>query len=92
MSIKNRLEKKKLMQGIHACKERTSHVITVLRANPNLDRLTNVVIAQLNDLAFKGIQKGGLQKMIDKRAITNEDLYTKLDQEIQAIVKDMEMD
>jgi hypothetical protein len=37
------------------------------------------VIASLNDVAYKGIKSGALQKMLDKRAIQNENLYERLE-------------
>ena len=82
LGLKDRQLKKALMQGVFDCKARTSNVISVLRGLSNLDRLNNETIAKLNDLAFKGIQKVSLQKMIDKRALVNEELYQKLEAEI----------
>lgn len=50
------------------------------------------MVAQLNDLAYKAIQKGGLQKMLDKRALLNEDLYKKLDGEIDDITSKIDFE
>lgn len=85
MKIKDRKLKKDLMQQLMECKQTTSHVITVLRSLTSLDNLNNSVIAQLNDLAYKGIQKTGLQKMVDKRAIANEENYEKIENEVKDI-------
>ena len=35
----------------------------------------------MNDLAYKAIKSGGLQKLVDKRALQNEDLYKRLEKE-----------
>lgn len=35
----------------------------------------------MNDLAFKAINSGSLKKMVDKRALVNEELYKKLENE-----------
>lgn len=75
MAVKDRQLKKNLIQGVHECKARASGVVSVLRGLASLDHLNNETIAKLNDLAFKGIQKGSLQKMLDKRALQNEEVY-----------------
>lgn len=62
-------------------------MIGLLRQIQDLSRLPNEIIAKLNDSAFKAIQRGGLQKMLDKRALTNESLYEKLDKEIEHMTK-----
>jgi hypothetical protein len=49
------------------------------------------MIAKLNDVAYKGIKKGGLQKMVDKRALKNEALYQKSEQESKELVSKMDM-
>lgn len=40
------------------------------------------MIAKINDTAYKAIQSTGMQKMIDKRALANESLYEKLENEV----------
>jgi hypothetical protein len=49
------------------------------------------VIARLNDLAFKAIKTGTLNKLMDKRAMTNEDLYQRLDRETYDIVSKLDI-
>lgn len=41
-------------------------------------QLDNLLIAQLNDVAYKAIRKTGVQKRLDERAIKNEDFFKKL--------------
>ena len=53
----------------------------VLR-NSNV-KISNIQIAQLNDLAYKAVRKRGLVKKMDERAIKNKVLYKKLDKQIQ---------
>lgn len=43
------------------------------------------MIAQLNDVAYKAIRKGGQQKKLDERALKNETLYKKLEQQLKAL-------
>lgn len=45
------------------------------------------MIARLNDVAFKAVNSTGLQKMLDKRAVGNEELYQKLEKEAIDITK-----
>lgn len=87
MKVKDRQLRKVLLQGIQESKQRTSGVISILRECHSLENLQNATIAQLNDLAYKGVQRGGLQKLIDKRAIGNDELYQKLEQELKRAVK-----
>lgn len=82
MKIKNREDKKRLIGKLQECKSRTSNVISILRNHNFLGELSNDIIAKLNDHAFKAIKQGGLQKLLDKRAINNEGLYQKLEKEI----------
>ena len=42
-------------------------------------QLDNLLIAQLNDVAFKAIKKTGMQKKLDERAIKNEKLLQQLE-------------
>jgi len=63
------------MTAIHESKNRITSVLSILRGLGDLSRIGNETIAQLNNLAYKAIQKGGLQKMLDKRALQNEERY-----------------
>jgi hypothetical protein len=56
-----------------------------------LSNLNNETIAKLNDLAYKAIKHGGLKKLVDKRAIQNEELYKRLDKELSNIVKKLDI-
>lgn len=54
--------------------------------------LDNVLIAQLNDVAYKAIRKTGVQKKLDERAIKNEDFFKKLDAQLAASHAKMDFD
>ena len=43
------------------------------------ENITNQMIAQLNDMAYRGIKKAGKQKKIDERAIKNESYFKKIE-------------
>lgn len=61
-----------------------------MRNEVNLDNLSNHCIAGLNSLAFRVIKSGRLNKLVDKRAVTNEGLYKKLEKEASTFVKSLD--
>ena len=70
MRIRDKKLRKELLTQIHECKIRSNNVVNELRnITANLSNLSNEVIAKLNDLAYKGINKSKLKKMLDKRAL-----------------------
>ena len=93
MGVKgNKIAKKALMTSIQECRERLSKVISELRNVQDLSNLSNTAVANLYDAAYKGINKGGLRKMIDKRALQNEAMYQKIEQELAEIVAKQDFD
>ena len=49
------------------------------------EQIDNVVIAQLNDVAYKAIRKRGLQKKLDERAVKNDTAFKKLEAELAQV-------
>ena len=49
-----------------------------LAITSNKNSFSNLSIAKLNDMAYKGVRKLGLQKKLDERAIKNKEYYEKL--------------
>ena len=49
--------------------------------------MSNEVIAKLNNLAYKGVKTERLNRLLDKRALANKELYEKLEKECAAILK-----
>ena len=47
-------------------------------------RIDNAQLAKLNDLAYRAIQKKGLQKKLDERALKNQEFYKNLDAQVAA--------
>ena len=87
MGIKgNKTAKKAIMTSLQGCSERLGTVLSELRNVQNFSHLSNAAVANLYDAAYKGINKGGLRKMVDKRALANEALYQNLDKELAEIV------
>lgn len=70
----------------------TAKVLNLLRGIQDLSYLPNEVIAQINDVAYKAVQTNQLQKMLDKRALVNEERMQKLDAEIDEIVDKMDLE
>lgn len=66
------------MSSVVEFKLKIQQVMEVMRADTQ-SSISNVLIAQLNDVAYKAIRKRGVQKKLDERAIKNEALYKKLE-------------
>jgi hypothetical protein len=58
----------------------------------NTGRIENHQLAQLNDMAYKAVQKRGLQKKLDERALKNQEFYAKLDKAVEEASKNMKFD
>ena len=57
-----------------------------------MSELPNEVIAKMNDHAFKAIERTGLSKVLDKRALKNAELYAKLESDVTDIVSKFKID
>ena len=64
------------MDEVVSCKQRISSVLSLLAKAAN-GTISNEMIAQLNDLAFKGIRKAGVQKKMDEMMAKAENERTK---------------
>jgi hypothetical protein len=78
------------MEQLLDCRTRTSKVINELRNVTDFSNIQNNLIANMNDLAYKAINNTSLQKMVDKRAILNEELYEKLEKQAADITSKMD--
>ena len=85
--IKNKAIKKELFEELKECKDKTTEAIDVLRNNQDGGAIQNHQIAKLNDLAYKAIRKQNFSKKLDERAIKNQELYEKLEKQMEEIVK-----
>ena len=88
--IRDRDMKKEILAEIQACKEKTFNFMEVLRSTQG--KIPNAQIAKLNDLAYKGVQKRGMQKKLDERALKNEQFYKKLTKQVKDVTKDFKLD
>lgn len=69
LRIKLRQVKTEVLQEVHDAKQKAATLINLLRTNSG--RIENHQLAQLNDMAYKAVQKRGLQKKLDERALKN---------------------
>lgn len=71
MKVKDREIRQTLMNSVIEFKQKIASVMEVMRADTTAN-ISNILIAQLNDVAYKAIRKKGVQKKLDERAIKNE--------------------
>lgn len=79
MKIEEKSKRKELNEKIFGCRTKANIIISELRNLKNLAYVPNDLLAKLNDMAYKGVSEGSLNKLLDKRAIQNEELYKRLD-------------
>ena len=48
------------------------------------DQISNLLIAQLNDVAYRAIRKRGVQKKLDERTIKNNEFFKKNDAKLES--------
>ena len=80
-----------LMDSIISFKQQVAAVYRVMGQDTKF-ALDNLLIAQLNDVAYKAIRKQGLQKKLDERAIKNDEFFKKLDAQLKSTHSKMDFD
>ena len=78
------------MDSVFLFKNQVAAVYRIMSQDTS-ERIDNLLIAQLNHVAYKAIRKG-VQKKLDERAIKNEDLYKKLDAQLDEASKNWNFD
>ena len=87
IQIKDKSIRTNLMEDFVECKKQVSGVYASTKRDA-YESLDNVTLAQLNDAAYKAIRKTGNQKRLDERALKNQEMFKKLDIQLeQALVK-----
>lgn len=79
------------MESFLKFKQQTAQVYRIMGSDTQ-ENIDNLLIAQLNDVAYKAIRKVGVQKKLDERAIKNDTTFKKLDAELDAIHKKIDFD
>ena len=67
-----------LMEAVIQFKQQVAAVYGIMSKDTQ-ESIDNLLIAQLNDVAYKAIRKTGVQKKLDERAIKNDEFFKKLD-------------
>lgn len=84
--------KKKLISSLQGTKEQITNMLEELRKHAqNLSKLSNRAIAQLNNQAYKAINKPALKKMLDKRSTQSQSLYQQNEKQIKKVVAKMNL-
>lgn len=81
MKIRDKEVRKELMESILAFKMHVSGFYN-LAAQDTKQTIDNVLIAQLNDFAYKAVRKTGLNKKLDERALKNETYFKSLSDQL----------
>ena len=91
IQIKDKQIRKDLMDTFIEFKKQITGLYAIMKkdAYANLD---NVTLAQLNDVAYRAIRKTGNRKKLDERAQKNEEMYKKLDIQLEKELKKMNHD
>ena len=69
------------MESFLKFKTQTAQVYRIMGSDTN-EQIDNLVIAQLNDVAYKAIRKRGVQKKLDERAVKNDVAFKKSEAEL----------
>lgn len=83
-AIREKDIKKDLMEKLTEIKKKVAQVMSTLRSAVN-GNLSNEMIAQLNDCAYKAIRKQGIQKKLDERALKNEQKFKENDAKLKEL-------
>ena len=50
-----------------------------IMSRDSASQMNNLLVAQLNDVAYKAIKKSGLRKKLDERAVKSEKLFQSME-------------
>ena len=59
------------MEEVVGFKKQVAQIISIMSRDTQA-QMDNLLIAQLNDVAYKAVKKTGMQKKLDERSIKNE--------------------
>ena len=87
-------DKKTRSELLEQCIEFKRKVATIMgiMSRDTQAQMANLLIAQLNDVAYKAIKKKGLQKKLDERAIKSEKLFRSMEQQLDSVHEKMDFD
>lgn len=77
-----------MITSYSSCKNSITRIMEILRETKG--NFSNAQIAQLNDMAYKGIQSKKIKGKLDQRAVANKSVYQKLDNEVKDLVQTLD--
>ena len=89
--IKDKTIRTDMMDQMIAFKQQVATIYGIM-AKDSSNKLDNLLIAQLNDAAYKAVRKTGVQKKLDERAMKNEEQYKKLNLQLEAAFNKIDFD
>ena len=91
IQVKDRDVRRELMDDILGFKKQIAGLYQIMK-NDVYDHIDNTLLARLNDVAYRAIRKTGHQKKLDERAVKNEEVYKKLDAQLEAAAAKLNFD
>lgn len=79
--IKEKAIRAELTEEVISFKRKVAEILGIMSRDTQA-QMDNLLIAQLNDVAFKAIKKTGMQKKLDERAIKSQKLFQQLEQQL----------
>ena len=70
-----------LTEEVISFKRKVAEVLGIM-SRDSAQNMDNLLIAQLNDVAYKAIKKTGMQKKLDERAVKNEKVMKSMEQQL----------
>ena len=89
--IKDKDVRKELMESVLQFKQQVAAIYRVMGQDTQAE-ISNLLVAQLNDVAYKAIRKTGVQKRLDERAIKNNEFFKKNDAKLDATHRRLNFD
>ena len=89
--VRDKEVRKELMESVLQFKQQVAVVYRIMGQDIQ-SSISNLLIAQLNDVAYKAIRKAGVQKRLDERAIKNDEFFKKNDANLDAAHQKLDFD
>ena len=89
--IKDKQIRQELIESFIDFKKQITGLYAVMKRDV-YERLDNATLAQLNDTAYRAIRKAGNKKRLDERAQKNEEMFKKLEVQLDQALTKMNLD
>ena len=91
LQIRDKEVRKELMDSLLAFKQHVAGFYN-LATQDTQSTIDNVLIAQLNDFAYKAVRKTGLNKKLDERALKNESFFKDLSKQLDKVAENIDIE